>query len=384
MDPLSVVAIAGMIYAGKCLSEPRAKKENYTNPRPVVPNGSPFESTVGQQEISDVGTAHMLTQDSNAQNINRGTIAVPGQGPKHEMPSFAEVTATSGRNPYGQPVYDFSDRQVQGDLLNNVQPMEKQYVGPGLGIGAGIPAMGGYQQLFRVMPNNVGGYKLNTLPGRTGPAGAMVSQPTAQSTVQFNKPEKTAYLPQRLPMTRGRAQGQGGALSGTTGRQNFERTKRQTNRSETTMRSDGLEFGPASDLVSAPAVQDNPTRNKGDLNTQRINDIAAPGISNFEGGYEVAPTQLRAAVNRGKKDREGNAGRMNVMNGNPGMVTAVKDAASTEITGVPGPTSYANQTYVQDKYYQFNAYKGQADPRTRNLGLAKNVLKNNPLNHNFS
>ena len=386
MDPLSVVAIAGMIYAGKVLSDPPAKKENYANPRPVVPNGSPFESTVGQQTIADVAQEHMLSQDSNAQNLNRGTIAVPGQGPKREVGSFADVTPTSGRNPSGQPVYNFYDRQNQAKNMNNVQPMEKQYVGPGLGIGPAIPAMGGFQQLFRVLPNNVGAYKLTTLPGRSGPAGAMVSQPTAQQRVGFNKPEKTAFLPQRLPPGRGRGQGQGGALTGMTGHQNFEKTKRQTNRSVTTMRDDGLEFGPASDRVPAPSIQDNPTRNKGDDTMFQRNYLgpAAPGIVNFEGGYEVTPTDLRAAVNRGKKDRGGCGGRMNVMVGNPGKVTAVKDSASTELIGVAGPTGVANQTYVQDKYYQTNPFKGNADPRTRNLGLAKNVLKNNPLNHNIS
>ena len=275
-------------------------------------------------------------------------------------------------------------KNIIGKNLNNVQPMEKRYVGPGLGIGAEIPAMGGYQQLFRVMPNNVGGYKLTTLPGRSGPALSHVQQPTVQSTVQFNKPEKTAYLPQAYPPTRGRSSGQGGNNTGMTGRQNFERTKRQTNRSVTTMRDDGLEYGPASDLVSAPSIQDNPTRNKGDMSQQRINSVVAPGIANFEGGYEVAPTNIRPAVNRGKRDRGGNAGRMNVMAKNAGMVTAIKDSKSTEIRGVAGPTGWANQTYVQDKYYQLNPYKGMADPRTANLGLAKNVLRRNPLNHNFS
>ena len=390
MDPLSVVAIAGMIYAGKCLSEAPAKKENYASaggrasPRPAVPVGSPFESSVGQQTISNSAQAHMLSQDSNAQNMNRNTITVPGQGPKQETGNFGVISESSGRNPHGQPVYNFSDRQNQSKFMSSVQPMEKQYVGPGLGINPAMPAFGGYQQLFRVMPNNVGGYKLNTLPGRTGPAGATVSQPTSQSTVQFNKPQKTAYLPQRYPPVKGRSSGQGGNNTGTSGRMNFERTKRQTNRSETTMRDDGLEYGPASDLVCAPAIQDNPTRNKGDLNTQRINDIASPGIVNFEGGYQVAPTNIRPAVNRGKRDRGGNAGRMNVMAKNAGMVTAIKDSKSTEIIGVPGPTPQANQTYIKDKFYQFNPYKGNADPRTANLGLAKNVLKNNPLNHNFS
>ena len=143
----------------------------------------------------------------------------------------------------------------------------------------------------------------------------------------------------------------------------------------------------ANSIVSDLAMQDNPTRNKGDMNQQRVNTVAAPGIANFEGGYQIAPTDLRPAVNRGKKDREGNAGRMNVR-ADPvnaiGALTAVKDNASTVVSGVQGPTPSANQTYVQDEYYQFNAYKGNVDPNSCNLGLAAKQLAGNPLAHTLS
>ena len=171
---------------------------------------------------------------------------------------------------------------------------------------------------------------------------------------------------------------------------NFERTKRQTNRSTTTTRSDGLEYGPASKFVPGMAVQDNPTRNKGDLNTQRVNDVAAPGINSFHGAYTDDPvfsTGIRAAVNRGQKDRAGNAGRMNVRmdaNNQQGATTQVKTSASTVLSGIQGPTTAANQTYIKDQYYQFNSYKGNKDYRTNDLDLAKRVNSRNPLNKNFS
>jgi hypothetical protein len=156
------------------------------------------------------------------------------------------------------------------------------------------------------------------------------------------------------------------------------------------MRTDGLEYGPAGKIVSGLATQDNPTRNKGDLNTQRINDVAAPGIYSFHGGYQQDPTLatgIRAAVNRGNNDRAGNAGRMNVrmdpVNQN-GSITATRTSASTVLQGIQGPTTASNQTYVQDKYHKFNAYKGNEDFRSFDLDLAKRVNANNPLNHNFS
>ena len=385
MDPLSVIAITGLVYAGKVLCE---KKESFTPIQQTIPGQQEiFEDTPVQQGNYDIAMNHYLSQDSLAQEINRNTNPNLLE-PKHEMGSFAEVTPTSGRNPHGQPVYNLYDRQDVSGKMNSVQPMEKQYVGPGLGIGPALPAYGGFQQMYRVMPNNVNGYKLNTLPGRTGPAGSFVSQPTLASKVIHNKPATTAAQWARRPPVRGRAEGQGGMLTGQTGRQNFERTKRQTNRSVTTTRDDGLEYGPAKDLVPMPSVQDNPTRNKGDRTIFQRDHLgpAAPGISNFEGGYEVAPTNIRPSVFRGQKDREGNAGRMNVRGDAlqaGGALTQVKDMASTVVQGMPAPTTAQNQTYVQDKYYQMNSYKGQADPRTCNLGLASKVLSKNPLAHHL-
>lgn len=385
MDPMSVVAIAGILYAGKVLSE----KPETSTPQASTSNASGI-TPINQQSLQpDPGVSAYIGDEQPSFDMMSGPYIATGTGfmQKEAVKSFADVSPTAGRNPHGQPVYNFSNRQDVSGKMNSVQPVEKQYVGPGLGIGGQIPAYGGFQQLYRVMPNNVNGYKLNTLPGRSGPAMSTVPQPTLASKVTHNKPEKTAYLFERRPAAAGRAQGQGGSLSGMTGHQNFERTKRQTNRSVTTMRDDGLSYGPANSIVSGLAVQDNPTRNKGDMNQQRVNDVAAPGITNFEGGYQVTPNNIRPAVNRGKKDREGNAGRMNVR-GDPinaiGALTTVRDSANTTISGVAGPTGSANQTYVQDQYYQFNSYKGNVNPHACRLGLAAKQLAGNPLAHTLS
>ena len=70
----------------------------------------------------------------------------------------------------GQEVLNMRNRMNDYDRMNNVSPVEKQLVGPGLGVDPSVPSFGGYQQILRVNPENVGAYKLTTLPGRTGPA----------------------------------------------------------------------------------------------------------------------------------------------------------------------------------------------------------------------
>ena len=55
---------------------------------------------------------------------------------------------------------------------NNVSPIEKQYIGPGLGIDPAVSADGGFHQEFRILPDNVNGYRKNTfgaeiVPGKS-------------------------------------------------------------------------------------------------------------------------------------------------------------------------------------------------------------------------
>jgi hypothetical protein len=59
------------------------------------------------------------------------------------------------------------DRYTQSMFIrNDLAPCEQEQVGPGLDIGADIPASGGFHDLTRVLPNNVSDYKANQLQGR--------------------------------------------------------------------------------------------------------------------------------------------------------------------------------------------------------------------------
>lgn len=380
MDPLSLIALGGIVFAGRTLSNTeRYGEKNQPQPQPYFGNNVNTPSYDGAQSQLDIRQGQY-------------TLPIQEQKRKHEVASFGVVAKDAARNPNGQGVYNFYDRQPITSKTNSVQPMEKQYVGPGLGLNPDVPAYGGFQQLYRPMPNNVGAYKLTTLPGRAGPANPIVKRGTsAIGELTQERPEKTAALWDRRPPVKGRAQGQGGALTGTMGHQNHEKTKRQTNRSTTTMRDDGLQYGSAQHVVGAGPVSDMPSRNKGDLNTQRVNDVAAPGIASFRGGYASDPVLqeggLRTADRRGNVGRAGNPGRMNVR-GNPGSqggaVTSMRSGAHRAVQGPMGPTGVANQTYVKDKHYQFNAFKGNRDPRAADLGLAKRTNANNPYAINFS
>ena len=404
-DPLSLAAIAALIYTGRKLSEKKSDSGSGTPPPSSPPDARPSEllGLDTNPNMSSIMHLHAGTGDIHS------SVGMRTSG-KTEHPSFGDVAFM--KHVSGEPVLNLRDRPYVSGKMNNFGPAEKQLVGPGLGVGADVPAYGGYQQLFQVKPNNVGAERLTTLPGRSGPAmDVSGGQPGLIGRVNHDKPSTVAYLPSRLPNVRGRGQGQGGALTGTVPRGKYEKTKIMTNRSEYTSRCDGLEFGAAKSFNTALTQAEDPTRNKGDLNTGQYShvDNPAPGIHSFHSGFtnsavvnmmnetnggmyttqQLEQAGLRPSDRRGKKDRSGNAGRMNVR-ANPlnqnGMITAIK-ADTSRTDGRSGPVNGGwSQNYVQDKFYQLNAYKGNENNRSTSKGLniAKQQLRNNPFAHTIS
>ena len=372
-DPISLLAVAGLVYAGRNLSTKSV-------PPPVIERG--FEKPVAKAPIE----------------IQNNNFEIPlGVPQKREMETFGDISMQQRSG--GQEILNMRNRMYDQGRMNNLSPVEKQLVGAGLGVSADTPAVGGYQQMFRVNPVNTGAYRLTTLPGRSGPAadvtggrGAVVGELT------HNKPETTTFLPSRRPTMAGRAQG----MSGVVPRNEHEKTKRTTNRSETGLRTDGLGFNGAKRFISAQTVPQDPTRFKTDRNDEQYNyyNQATPGITNFRGGYtNSAAAQVVAKTNeelmkygfrpddrRGKPNRSGNAGRMNVRESalkQGGALTAVR----SDTTRVDGRIAPANggwtQQYQQKSFHQFNAYKGNANPNTCHLDIAKRQLQNNPLAHSL-
>ena len=376
-DPISVLAIAGLIYAGRSLST-KSKTELY----------SP-----GVQVIAP-GPGPSPPQPEFKENDFVSRVAAPA---KREMESFADISRQQRSG--GQEVLNMRNRMYDQGRMNNLSPIEKQLVGPGLGVGADTPAVGGFQQMFRVNPVNVGEYRLTTLPGRSGPAVDVTGGRSAKvGELTHNKPETTAYLPSRLPVMAGRAQG----MTGVVPRSEHEMTKRTTNRSETGLRADGLGFNGAKRLVSAQTLAQDPTRFKADRNDEQYAYMnrPAPGIHSFHGAYtNSAAAQVTAKTNeelmkygfrpedrRGKANRMGNAGRMNVRESalkQGGQITAVRSDTSR----IDGRMNAANggwtQQYQNSTFNQLNPYKGNENPNSRTLDIAARQLKNNPLSHSL-
>ena len=122
MDPLSAVAIAGLVFAGKALSE-RKSEDYYSSPNP--PNGT-FNAAQQIQTPPPARQANIYEQtidrelsnrDSIADNVNRGQSELPAS--KQELPSFAVVTPTSGKIPTDNPSTTCMTDKTSTGKMNN-------------------------------------------------------------------------------------------------------------------------------------------------------------------------------------------------------------------------------------------------------------------------
>ena len=381
MDPLSLVALLGIAVAGRQIAS-SDRKEGFT-PAPI-PNRETqqmpfFGNNVNTPTQELTAVTDLFTGTYDPKNPQGGII-----NPKKEVVATLQDTAPNVQFPFGQPVYNLYDRQNVSSRMDNLSSAERRFVGPGLGVPASVPAYGGFQQQFRVMPNNVGAYRLTTLPGRSGPAKDFVDRGTERLTVTQNRPEKTFQLlggEDRRPLEKGRAQGQGGVVTGMRERERYVKTMRPTIRSETSTRMDGLEFGAAKKFVSAGTLQEAPTRNKANF-VSRVNDVAAPGIHSFEGSYQQTQnTILLRPAQREGKGYTPPGGRMNVRGSATqvqGKTTKSRDSLSTVVEGGAGNQGIG-QNYEITWKQNNNVYKGNADHRTSQLGLAVKQLDKNPF-----
>jgi len=378
-DPVSILAVAGLAYVGRRLSE--RNLETYEPEQPRVYTPKPPVELKMPEILSEVDER------------------VPIR--KIETTSFADISPQKRTN--GGEMLTMRNRMYDTGRMNNLSPVEKQLVGPGIGIEASVPAAGGYQQLLRVNPENVGAYRLTTLPGRTGPAAdTRGGRRGVMGQFAQNRPEKTVDLASRRPEVFGRAQG----MTGVVPRGEHEHTKRLTNRSETGSRNDTLGFAGAKRIVSGTTLAMDPTRNKKDGNIEQYqyNNMPGPDINHYAHGYLNAPGVkigesrvygtphtvaelnkygFRPDDRRGKANRVGNGGRMNVRAGplNQGGMPTTLRTDTTRIDGRVNPVAGGwTQQYKNDSYHQLNAHKGHMNPlaHKENLNTAKKQLANNP------
>ncbi len=342
MDPWSIAAVVGLVLAGKKFS---GDDDDPQAPLSMAPEKCP-------EKIPREHDLDYMDQRIMNPSIGRrlGDITLP---PKCEISSLQD---RKPQLPFGQPVYNLYSRENISNKMNNLQPIERKNIGPGLGVSADVPATGGFQQYFRVLPNNVNDERLIQLQGTSGgPQDPVVKQGgnTFGSLTQF--PVKTyTYQP-----TQNSGQGQGGALRGQEERPEHIKTERPTIRQQTGYRSenDDIQYGPSQYNVYQPY---------GDLSS-----------SGTDGAFKQLP---RITNNRSKFDREGNGQRMNVR-ADPldagGLVTNLRREYETNEPGAPNGTRF--QQYKDAEFYKLNEFKSIPNPWTSDLTLAKDILKNNPI-----
>jgi hypothetical protein len=350
MDPLALAAVVGLVFAGQRFSAD-------SSPATTIPAKPPHQITRG--DLIQSG-GNFAQQDAQMQ-VRRGdgrSFQGFEVGSKREVSSFGDLSPQANRLPFGQPVYDLYNRQNVTNKMNNLQPIERLNVGPGLGVDPNVPAIGGFQQYFRVLPNNVNEEKLVTLPGGKGPSDAFVKQ---GGTVlggqgqlingQMTHQAKTTKAWTRAP-AQNQGQGQGGALLAHEGRPDNIKTRKTTNRQETGQRGDTLEFGPGQWNVYLPY--------------NNLTDRELP----------------RSTGNRVNPDRAANAGRMNVRADPQGAVGSMTNMRS-ESVAVPLPHMNGGrfQNYKPSDYWKLNESKSRPNPLadSRNLNVARDQLGNNPL-----
>ena len=349
MDPLAIAAVVGLVFAGKRLSDSSDDDSATTQPQTKAP------------VITRLTTDLMAHPGEHWKDYQDVKIMTPDLGrrvgdfrltPKNEVPSLQGRSRTAGRFPYGQPIYDLYDRQNITNKMNNFPPVERLNVGPGLGVGPEVSAAGGFQQFFRVLPNNINEERLTTLPGAEGPPNPVVKNGGAGGMGDVTHLAKASKAWHRDP-SQNSGQGPGGALRGFEGRPDQIKTRRTTIRQETGFRGDTLEFGPAQYNVTQPY-------------DGALHDKKLPHMSN----------------NRSNEDRAGNPGRMNVREDPKNVVGAMTNIRyeSTPFpvqAGGAGGGSGLYSTYKKPSYDKFNEFKGKINPYSETLDIAIKQLEKN-------
>jgi hypothetical protein len=360
MDPLALAAVVGLVFAGQRLSDDKT---------PVTTDDIVMLQPGEKKSAFDLINKNFAQQDRPLDP--RTTLPDAGRvyndfrlRPKEAVASFQDVSKDSRRFPYGQPVYDLYSRQGVSGKMNNLAPLERQYVGRGLGVGPNTAAAGGFHQFFRVLPANINEERLHTMKGAFsdpvntlgGPSNAVVKAggPVAPKITHEAKDTKAWH---RDPaQTSG--QGQGGVLRAAEGRPDQIKTRRLTIRDETGERTgDTLQLGTGSYFVKQP-------------------------YATGEGSYtDIRLT--RSTENRINPDRSGNGQRMNVRADPIGAAGAITNVRAES---VPFPVQGADpgkryNPYKDAEYYKFNPFRMNPNPNAtpQALDIAIQQLKKNDL-----
>ena len=121
MDPFSLAAVVGLVFAGKKLSD--AKEEQAVMPS-MPEQVSKFDLIqYNYPQNVDNGLDQLNTEPNTGRGFSGG-FRLP---PKDIVPSFGDVVPNGSRFPFGQPVYQTDgSREPVTNKMNNVTPADKK------------------------------------------------------------------------------------------------------------------------------------------------------------------------------------------------------------------------------------------------------------------
>lgn len=326
MDPLALMAVVGLAFAGKKLSDDPPEERPFVRPVP-----SPVDSRAR--------LVHGMTGTYKKSDPIGGVIR-----PDREIqPNFSDIAES--KPIWGQPVYDLSNRQDVSSKMNNLAPVERKNVGPGLGIGSNVASYGGYHQYFRVLPTNTNVQRLTQLPGRTGG-------------------------PERLVKS--------SAITG-------DLTQERPNRVFTHEAAAGRAVVTGQMAYGSKHVKGEQYTLKDQTVTRYDFDSQGNPVYPIDSGHVIAPRDIRN-VRRDDSipDKIGGPGRMNVRadpTGALGAVTAQRNQPVTDV--INHKNASGEQQYTLPEFTNFNAFKETQNPN-QDFDLVLKQLENNPFNHPLS
>ena len=164
MDPLALLVVGGLVLVGQKLNKEKYRTGLFVDRVPVADNNASqiLYNLQGTRNEQQYGGG---IQISSPEQITQATGLV--QIKKTEIPSFQVVAPDASKDVYRQPSYNLQSTSSNyiKNVKNNESPFPIQQVGRGLGIGANVPAAGGFHQDYRILTTNINDQNLVQLPG---------------------------------------------------------------------------------------------------------------------------------------------------------------------------------------------------------------------------
>ena len=127
-DPVSIIAIAGLAYIGKKLSDPKPELYQVAS----KPAEGPI---IFQEEMPNIAAPRPIGLDNLPER-------------KLERENFGDIVPQTRSS--GTEVLEMRNRMFDNGRMNNVSPIEKQLIGPGIAVGPDVASAGGFQQIVYI------------------------------------------------------------------------------------------------------------------------------------------------------------------------------------------------------------------------------------------